>query len=209
MTRALTLAAVAVLGACSLHAQTRVSFGVSGAQEISRSRVGATRARLSGQVFSGEVTAMRRRFIARLRYGQGRVTNDSAARDVVEGQAFVGYRVRPWLDVGLGPQARTFVVPGLSDRRWLFWSGRVTARGSPFPGRIDSFVELWYGFTGRLNRPAASARGGGIEGGIELRLPQRPWWARLGYRIEQGRVAGDTRETVEAFTLTVGYDPVR
>ncbi|MGH7606308.1 MAG: hypothetical protein ACREME_03130 [Gemmatimonadales bacterium] len=196
-----------------LHAQSdhdwTVAFGVAGAQEIARLRDGTAPARLTGQVFSGEAVVTHGRFVARVRYGQGRVTNDTTARDVVEGEGLLGYNVRPWLTVWVGPQARTFVAPGFSDRRWLFWSARVTGRGTLFPGRVESFVEVWQGFAGSLNRPAGSARGGGIEAGLEVRLAPRRWWGRFAYRIEQGRVAGDRRETVEAVTLTIGYVPVR
>jgi len=215
MSRAVAFACTAALCAsplvARLHAQSRwdVSFGATGAQEIVRSRIGTTRERLSGLVFTGEAAATRGRFVARLRYGQGRVSNDTAGRDVVEGEALLGYKARPWLALWVGPHARTFVVPGQSDRRWLLWSGRVTARGSLFPGRLESFVELWQGFTGSLNRPAGSAAGGGAEAGLELRLASRPLWGRLAYRIEQGRADGGRRETVEALTLTVGYVPLR
>jgi hypothetical protein len=213
MTRALALAFVAALCVASAaegQARWNVSFGVGGAQEIAHSRIGTTRDRLSGLVLSGEAIATRGHFVARLRYGQGRVTSDTAGRDVAEGEALLGYKPRPWLTVWVGPHARTFVVPGQSDRRWLFWSGRVAARGSLFPGRVESFVELWQGFTGNINRPVGSASGGGAETGIEVRLARRPLWARLGYRIEQGRASGGgRRETVEAITLTVGYVPLR
>ncbi|MGH7752188.1 MAG: hypothetical protein ACREN5_05190, partial [Gemmatimonadales bacterium] len=115
----------------------------------------------------------------------------------------------PWLTLWVGPHARTFAITGLSDRRWLFWSGRVTARGSLFPGRVESFVELWQGFTGSLSRPTGSAAGGGAEAGLQLRLASQPLWARLAYRVEQGRMGASRRETVEAVTLTVGYVPLR
>jgi len=199
-----------VLGALTLtaqlHAQSHwtVSFGAAGAREIVHSRVTAP-TRLSGSLFRGEVVATRRRFVARLRYGQGHITSDTAARDVVQGEALVGYEARPWLHVWLGPRARTFVAPGLSDRRWLFWTGTVSARGEIFPGRVESFAELWQGLTGRLNRPASSASGSGVELGLEAKLAKRPWSLRLAYRIEQGRADGDRRDTVEAFTLTAGY----
>ena len=214
MKRTLVLACAAGLCAGTLASRLlaqspwSVSFAAAGAQEIARSRIDTTRERVSGLVFSGEAVATRGRLVARVGYGQGRVTSDTAGRDVVEGEALLGYKVRPWLTVWVGPNARTFSVTGLSDRRWLFWSGRVTARGSLFPGRVESFVELWQGFSGKLNRPAASARGGGAEAGLELRLARLPFWGRLAYRIEQGRT-GTRRETVEAITLTVGYVPLK
>jgi hypothetical protein len=208
--RALAIVCVAILAGSGVAAQSRwqLSFAASGGQEIARSRIGTTRERVSGMVFSGEGAATRGPFALRLRYGQGRVTNDTAGRDVAEAEALLGYEARPWLTVWFGPQARTFVVPGQSDRRWLLWSGRVTARGTLFPGRVSSFVELWQGVTGNLNRPAESVSGGGAEAGMEVRLARRPFWGRLGYRIEQGQ-AGTRRETVEAITLTIGVTPLR
>jgi hypothetical protein len=203
------LAAIVLLALCAgrpLHAQWQVEAGLAGAREIVQLR-GASPVRLTGAVLGGEAVVMRGHFSARLRYGQGRVSNDSAARDVAEGEALLGYRALPWLSVWVGPQARTFVTPGLSDRRWLFWSGRVRARGGIFPGRLYSFAELWQGFSGRLNRPASSASGGGAELGLEARLGRRPFSGRLAYRIEQGRAEGGLRETVEGFTLTLAYTP--
>ena len=206
MSRALALVLLGITSTAQAQARWNVSFGAGGGPEIAHSRIGTTRERVSGLVFAGEGGATRGRFVARLRYGQGRVTNDTAGRDVAEGEALLGYKARPWLTVWFGPHARTFVVPGQSDRRWLLWSGRVTGRGSLLPGRVDSYVELWQGVTGSLSRPAESASGGGGEAGLDLRLARHPIWGRLGYRIEQGRASGGARrETVEAITLTVGY----
>jgi len=210
--RALVVALATLAAGTPLAAQNRwnVSFGAEGGTEIARSRIGPARERVSGLVLGGEAVATRGRFVARLRYGQGRVTNDSAGRDVAEGEALLGYKARPWLTVWFGPHARTFVFLGQSDRRWLHWSGRVTARGTLFPGRLESFVELWQGITGSLNRPAESATGGGAEAGLVVRLARKPVWGRLAYRIEQGRASGGTRrETVEAITLTVGFVPLK
>lgn len=219
MSRALVLAgAVALCASPSrspLAAQQRwdVSVGATGARQIVRSRLDPTRERLSGLAFAGEGTVTRGRFVARLRYGQGRVTPDTGtlieARDVAEGEALLGYKARPWLTLWVGPSARSYHGTAFGDQRWLFWSGRVNARGGLFPGRVESFVELWQGFTGSLSRPAASATGRGAEAGLELRLVERPFWGRLAYRVEQGRVDGGRRETVETLTVTVGFLPVR
>lgn len=185
-----------------------VAFGASGTRQIARSRVGTARARLGGPLFGGEALVTWRHFAVRVRYGQGRVTSDTAARDVVEGEGLLGYEIRPWLHAWFGLHARTFVVPDLSDRRWHFWAGRVTARGAVFPGRVEGFVELWHGAAGRLSRPATPASGRGGEAGLEVRLGA-PWWGRLAYGIEQGRAGSGPRQTVEKFTVTIGYVPVR
>jgi hypothetical protein len=215
VTRIVALACAAALGALtpSLAAQKRwqVSFGAAGGGETVRSRTDSTRELLRGAVFTGEAVATRNRFAIRLRYGQGHVTADSGTpmpRDVAEGEALLGYTARPWLTLWLGPHARAYGTT-FGDQRWLFWSARVSARGSLFPGRIESFVELWQAFAGSVSRPAASPSGRGAEAGLQLRLPSRPLWGRLAYRIEQGRVGASRRETVEAVTLTVGYVPLR
>jgi hypothetical protein len=198
------LVTIAVLIACAgqpLSAQWRFEAGLAGAREIVNLR-GNTSARLTGSLLGGEVVVMRGHFTGRLRYAQGRVSNDSVSRDLAAGEASLGYAPLSWLEIGVGPQARTFIASGLSDRRWLFWTGRVRARGAIFPDRLASVVEVWQGLSGRLNRPEASASGGGVELGLEARLP-RNLMGRLSYRVEQGRASGGIKETVEGFTLTV------
>jgi len=203
--------ACSVIGALTVTAQLRaqsrwtVSLAAGAASEIVHSRFGAAQMRLTGSLLGGEAVVSRGRLAARLRYGQGRVSSDTAARDVVQGDLLVGYAARPWLQVWLGPRARTFVTAGLSDRRWLFWTGGLSARGGIFPGRVDSFAELWQGFSGTLNRPAASATGRGVELGLEATLPKRPVRLRLSYRVEQGRLADGRRDTVEGFGVAARY----
>jgi hypothetical protein len=213
VTRALVLACAAALGTSSpsLAAQRwQVSLGAASGLEKVRSRTDSLRELLSGDVFTGEAVVTRSRLAFRLRYGQGHVTADTGtvmARDVAEGEALLGYTARPWLTLWLGPHPRTYGTT-FGDQRWLFWSGRVSARGSLFPGRVDTFVELWQGFAGRVSRPASSASGRGGEAGLQLRHPSGRLWGRFAYRVEQGRV-GARRETVEAVTVTVGYVPIR
>ncbi len=211
MSRQLLVPCVAVASALAftaqLHAQSpwTATFGAGAARAIVHSRFGSAQTRLTGSLLSGEAIATRGRLIARLRYGQGHVTSDTAGRDVVQGEALVGYQARPWLGLWLGPRARTFVASGLSDRRWLFWTGGLGARGGIFPGRVDSFAELWLGFSGRLNRPAASASGRGVEFGLEAIVPRRPLRLRLSYLVEQGRLDDGRRDTVEGFWLAARY----
>ena len=204
-----TLLGLALCAATPLGAQWggHVAAGLGATREIVRARAGGggAAARFTGTVLGGEAVVRRGQFSVRLRYAQGRVTSDAAARDVAEGAALLGYAPRSWLAISAGPEARTFIAPGLSDRRWLFWTARARGRGAIFPGRLDSFVEVWQGLGGgRLSRPATPARGGGLELGLEARLPGRPLWGRLAYRIDQGRASGGIKETVEGFTLTLG-----
>jgi hypothetical protein len=213
--RAFALASAVALAApiLPLVAQSpwKLSIGTTGGRETVRSRTASVRERLSGPVFTGEAVVTRDRLALRVRYGQGQVTADTGmvmARDVAEGEALLGYTARPWLTFWLGPHARTYGT-ALGDQRWLFWSARVNARGSLFPGRVESFVELWQAVAGNVSRPAASASGRGAEAGLHVRLATRPFWGRLAYRIEQSRVDSGRRETVEAVTLTVGYVPLR
>jgi hypothetical protein len=208
MKRFFTLAVLALGTQSPLVAQWRVSGDLEATHEIVHSRTGASvdGARFTGSVFGGGVEVARGPLVARLRYGQGQVTSDSAERDVVHGAALLGYEARSWLTIWAGPEARTFIASGLSDRRWLFWTARVRAQGGIVPGRLTSFVEAWFGLSGRLNRPATSAQGAGVELGLETRFA-RLLRARLGYRIDQGRGAGGLKETVEGFSLALGYAP--
>ncbi|HYY62124.1 MAG TPA: hypothetical protein VE756_12090, partial [Burkholderiales bacterium] len=190
--------------AMPLRAQSRVEAALGGTREIVHSRAGSGAARLAGSVLGGGVDLARGHFGARLRYGQGRVANDTMARDLAEGEALIGYMPRGWLGIWAGPHARTFIAPGLSDRRWLFWTARVHAQGAIFPNRLDGFAELWRGVSGRLSRPDVTASGGGAEFGLEARPLRGRLVARLAYRVEQGRASG-FRETVEGFVLAMRY----
>ena len=209
MSRRLLLAASLAMLAFTANAQAQsrwtLTLGAAASREIAHSLFGSALPRLSGSLLSGEAIATRGRLVARVRYGQGRVTSDTAARDIVQGELLAGYQVRPWLQVWLGPRARTFVTSGLSDRRWLFWTAGLGARGGIFPGRVDSFAELWLGFSGRLNRPAGSASGRGVELGLEAIVPKRPLRLRLSYIVEQGRLDDGRRDTVEGLALAARY----
>ena len=205
MTRLAIVGVLCVCAAQPLRAQWQFDAGLAGTREIVQLRGGTSAARLTGSLLGGEAVVTRGQFTVRLRYAQGRVANDSATRDLAVGEAALGYAPLSWVEILVGPQARTFVASGISDRRWLFWTGRVRVRGAIFPDRLASVVEVWEGLSGRLNRPAASASGGGVELGLEAQLPRKPLTGRLSYRIEQGRASGGIKETVEGFTLTIAF----
>lgn len=216
MNKALALACAVVVCAPppALAAQSRMqfSFGATGAQEIVQSRFDSLRERLSGMVLGGEGMVTSGRILVRLRYAQGRVTGGAgsaaAPRDLVEGEALVGLRALPWLTFWAGPHARAYASAG-ADQRWLFWSGRATARGTILPGRMSSFVELWQALSANVSRPAGSASGRGAEAGLEVRLSGQSLWGRLSYGIEQGQADAARRETVEVVGVSLSYAPQR
>jgi hypothetical protein len=207
------LLAAVIVGAgllpASLCAQG-VQFTVGGvvAQEIVQSHVDQATDRFTGLVLGGEGSLVSDRFVVRLRYGEGRINpkagDSGASRDVVEGEAMFGFHATPWLTLWAGPSARAYTMGG-TDQRWLIWTGRMTARGTLLPGRMQSFLELWGAVSGNVGSPPLTAGGQGANGGLEVRMGQESsFWGRLGYRIESTHAPG-LRETVESLTLSVIY----
>ncbi|PYO95178.1 MAG: hypothetical protein DMD62_02370 [Gemmatimonadetes bacterium] len=192
------------------RAQDRLQYtvGLMASQQIVQSRVEPTSNRLSGPVLGVEGALISDRLTVRVRYGEGHVQPregpDNVARDVVEGEALVGYRALPWLTLWGGPSARAYTI-GDNNQRWLIWTARATGRGTLVPGRMQSFVELWGAFTGSVGDPALQAGGRGFNGGLEVRLAQStPLWSRLSYKMESTHATG-LRETVESLTLSLIY----
>jgi len=192
------------------RAQEPLQFtvGATAAQQVVQSLVDPTRGRFTGALIGVEGGLVSDRLLVRVRYAEGHVSPKSGttaeARDVVEGEALVGFRALPWLTVWGGPSARAYTM-GNSDQRWIIWTARATARGSLLPGRMQSFVELYGAFSGSVGDPALHAGGRGLNGGLELRLSQsKQFWSRLGYKMESTHAEG-MRETVETFSLSVIY----
>jgi hypothetical protein len=208
MSRALLLALVFVAASPGTVLAQHFNVDVFGAPQIVHSHVDGSESRLTGTVFGGAGTFVGERFAVRLRYAQGTVAAKSDTgvdrRQVVEGEALVGLRATPWLTLWAGPTARAYTL-GEGDQRWMLWTGRVSARGTLLPDRMQSYVELWGAFSGKVGDPAAKAGGRGADAGLELRLSnQTPLWSRLGYRIESAH-ADALRETVESITVSIIY----
>lgn len=206
--RSLALAALSILLASPAAAQSGLRFSVWGtaAQEIVNSRIADTHERLSGTILSVEGSAASDRLVLRLRYGQGSIKGGAAVapRELVEGEALVGFRAASWLTLWAGPNARAYSI-GETDQRWLFWSGRATLHGTILPGRMQSFVELWKSVSGSVTRPDGAASGRGAEAGLEMRLSGSSIWGRLAYRIEQGLGDAALRDVVETLGLSIAY----
>lgn len=129
-----------------------------------------------------------------------------AARDLVEGRAFVAARALPWLEVSLGPLLRAYVTDSATER-WVVWQGRARIDAPILTARLTSFVELWRGLSSRVTFPpflAGRVQGG--EAGLVYKPPRGPLWWRLAYRVDDALLSGGPggSETVEVVTLSVG-----
>lgn len=232
MRRILGVIACATCAVPAAAQQQRLQFTAGGGafQEIVQSHVDSNNSRFTGLLLGAEGSLVSDRFIIRLRYAEGKVNPrdaaiasggggalanvlhgtaaaaaiDSSPRDVVEGEALVGFRALPWLTLWAGPTARAYTV-GDANQRWLMWSGRASARGTLLPGRMLTFLELWGALSGNVGNPPISASGRGADGGLEVRLGEAAaFWGRLGYRIQSTHAEG-LRETVESLTLSLVY----
>lgn len=204
------LVTCAALLPAALHAQDKrwqFTLGGVAGHEIVQSRFGQLNDRFTGLLLGAEGVAISDRLMVRVRYGEGRINpsagSSTAAREVVEGEAFFGVRATPWLSLWAGPSARAYTIDD-SAERWLIWTVRATGRGTLLPGRMQTFVELWGAAAGSVGNPPINAGGRGANGGLEARLGDANFWGRLGYRIESTH-AGGLRETVETLTLSVIY----
>jgi hypothetical protein len=187
---------------------TQFTVGGVAAEQIVQSHVDSSNDRFTGTVFGLEGGLVNNRFALRIGYAQGHVApkpgSSLAGRDVVEGEALVGYQAAPWLAFWAGPSARAYTV-GDTNQRWLIWSARASARGTLLPGKMQTFLELWTAFSGSVGSPSLKAGGSGANAGLEMRLAQTSsFWGRLGYRIESTHAEG-LRETVESLGLSLFY----
>ena len=207
MKRAALITALAALLATPAMAQRplQLSAGLEGAFTRAHSRATGAAELLSGATFGGEANLAGKRWRVRLGYGEGRLTADTgtaAARGVTEGRAQLGIAATTWLTLWAGPRARSYKSSGVRQR-WWFWEIATEARGTLFADRAFAFSELAVAPGGTVDALPAFSREMGVAAGLAVRLPFDGPWARLVYRVDQTRLAGGRRETVEAIALGV------
>ena len=201
---------LASLGVTAVAAQQplHVTVGFEGGFTRARSRATGTSELVSGAVFTGAATLARSRWRLRLDYGQGNLTADTgaaAARTLAEGRAQLGFVAAAWLTLWAGPRARSYASSGIRQR-WWFWEVAVEARGRLFADRAYAFGALALAPAGTVDALPAFSRETGVAAGLAVRLPGPGPWARLAYRVDQTRLAGGRRETVEAISLGVAME---
>jgi len=201
---------LATLGVTAVAAQQplHVTVGFEGGFTRAPSRATGTSELVSGAAFTGAATLARSRWRLRLGYGQGSLTADTgaaAARTLAEGRAQLGFVAAAWLTLWAGPRARSYASSGIRQR-WWFWEVGAEARGMLFADRSYAFGALALAPAGTVDALPAFSRETGVAAGLAVRLPGPGPWARLAYRVDQTRLAGGRRETVEAISLGVAME---
>lgn len=161
---------------------------------------------LSGAAVGGEGRLVLGRWRLGVSYLQGRLDPQSGsatatARDVVEGNALLGFRPAEWLTLRAGLRGRAYALTG-GTQRWLLWT--VGARAErPFVGSaVNGYVELWRAVSADVNVPQPFGHAQGGEVGMVARLARMPLDLRLAYRIDNAVLAnGARRETVDGLVF--------
>jgi hypothetical protein len=140
------------------------------------------------------------------RYAQGSVRGDAVEdqRDLVEGEIVLRGRPLPFLWIGIGPYARSYVFETLGTERWLTWEARVGFESALGTEMLRAHLDVAYAIGGSAE-PGGSLQGARrIEGGIGFRLPRTPVELGAAYRIEQADIENElATDIVEQLVLRV------
>jgi len=160
--------------------------------------------RLRGPMFGGEGRVVFNGFSLGLGLSSGTLqTADQAVkRDLIEGRLVVAARPAPWLEMSVGPFVRAYVTDS-STERWVFWQARARVEAPIVTASLTSYVELWRALSSDVNLVAGAGRVQGGEAGVVYRPPQRPFWLRLSYRLDDAAVRARGSETLEAISLAI------
>ncbi len=160
--------------------------------------------RLRGPMFGGEGRVLFNGFSLGLGLSSGTLqTADQAVkRDLIEGRLVIAARPVPWLEMSVGPFVRAYVTDTLTER-WVFWQARARVEAPIVTASLTSYVELWRAWSSDVNLVAGAGRVQGGEAGVVYRPPQRPFWLRLSYRLDDAAVRARGSETLEAISLAI------
>ncbi len=165
---------------------------------------GAGPVRLRGPMFGGEGRVVFNGFSLGLGLSSGTLqTADQAVkRDLIEGRLVLAARPAPWLEMSVGPFVRAYVTDS-STERWVFWQARARVEAPIVTASLTSYVELWRALSSDVNLVPGAGRVQGGEAGVVYRPPQRPFWLRLSYRLDDAAVRTRGSETLEAISLAI------
>jgi hypothetical protein len=218
-------------------AQSRPEFWVGGhGRHISaRTSSPGTVDGSSGFAWGADGSARWYHLSVRAGYTQGSLEHDAsgAVREYVEGFAYVGAILLPFLEVGGGPLIRTYTssadagtnpailrvqlgipppqpsVNAEITQRWVLWQlrGRIDAPiydSEESAVAIRGFAQGWASVSDEVNVSNHLDTVRGGEAGIVVRLAA-PVALRLSYAIDEARLSGGRRrDTVETVSLALG-----
>ena len=166
---------------------------------------GAGAVRLRGPVLGGEGRLVFNQFAVGvgLLSGTLQMADQTVKRDLIEGRLVVAARPLPWLEMSVGPFVRAYVTDSVTER-WVFWQARARVDAPIVTASLTSYVELWRALSSDVNLVAGAGRVQGGEAGVVYRPPQRPYWVRLAYRVDDAAVRAGGSETLEAVSLAIG-----
>jgi hypothetical protein len=134
--------------------------------------------------------------------GTLQTADQAVKRDLIEGRLVVAARPVPWLEMSVGPFVRAYVTDTVTER-WVFWQARARVEAPIVTASLTSYVELWRAWSSDVNLVAGAGRVQGGEAGVVYRPPQRPFWLRLSYRLDDATVRARGSETLEAISLAI------
>ena len=160
--------------------------------------------RLRGPMFGGEGRVVFNGFSLGLGLSSGtlQTADQTVKRDLIEGRLVVAARPVPWLEMSVGPFVRAYVTDSVTER-WVFWQARARVEAPIVTASLTSYVELWRALSSDVNLVAGAGRVQGGEAGVVYRPPQRPFWLRLSYRLDDAAVRARGSETLEAISLAI------
>jgi len=170
---------------------------------------GAVAGSFGGPTFGVQAGVSLAKFTLSAQYLEGRLeprsgSPDTVGRDLVEARLLLGVQPVPWLSLGVGPHVRAFVFD-TTTVRWVMWQARARAQGALPSTPLETYVELWYALSAKVNLPAPVDHVQGGEAGVLLRPRRSAVWFRLGYRVDGARLAsGAQTESVEAVSFALG-----
>ncbi len=167
---------------------------------------GAGAVRLRGPVLGGEGRLVFNGFAVGVGLLSGTLQaadQGTMKRDLIEGRLVVAARPVPWLEMSVGPSVRAYVTDSVTER-WVFWQARARVDAPIVTASLTSYLELWRALSSEVNLVAGAGRVQGGEAGVVYRPPQRPYWVRLAYRVDDAVVRAGGSETLEAVSLAIG-----
>jgi len=160
--------------------------------------------RLRGPVLGGEGRVVFNGFAVGvgLLSGTLQAADQTVKRDLIEGRLVVAAQPVPWLEMSVGPFVRAYVTDSVTER-WVFWQARARVEAPIVTASLTSYVELWRALSSQVNLVAGAGRVQGGEAGVVYRPPQRPFWLRLAYRVDDAAVRVGGSQTLEEISVSV------